>query len=90
MSGGASAGSVEGWLKSASSLSRNGCVSAEELDQACGIVLDAEGGLPGVGLGVVAPLLRVAHLDGIEGRGPLAVCELGPHEADGASRSSCW
>ncbi len=57
-------------------------LSAHDLDQAGGIVLDGEGRLPGVGLGEVAPARRVAHLDGIEGRGPLAVGEFGAREVD--------
>ena len=56
MSGGASAGRVEGTVKRRVELFDEGLAAAEESDEAGGVVLGAEGGLPGVGLGVVALL----------------------------------
>jgi len=70
MSGGASAGRVGEVEKSSSSLVNKWPAAAEERNIASDIMLYAEGRLPGIGLGVVAPLIQCPRSMGLKGAGP--------------------
>ncbi len=61
-------------------LGEEGLTAAEGVDVPLGIVLDEEGGLPGVGFGVVAAAFHVTSGTWIEVRCPCAVGHLGADE----------